>query len=137
MESEKLTALVVDRAYKRQEPAMLNDGQGLYFRKQAATGGSWTLRYKVSGKPRWMALGSYPDMSLAEARKEARKQRDAADALMRLGYLEAGQSDAAILQGCFSSNPRSSLVRPTLLSLQQGSTPARRDPLELVKGALE
>jgi integrase len=51
------------------------DGANLYFR--VAPGGSrgWILRYALHGKTRDMGLGSYPDISLATARKLASKYR--------------------------------------------------------------
>jgi hypothetical protein len=54
---------------------MLCDGGGLYFRKQTRDGAAWTLRYRFAGRARWMTLGNYPDMSLADARVEAREKR--------------------------------------------------------------
>jgi hypothetical protein len=59
---------------------LLPDGAGLYLRKQSASGSAWTLRYRFGGRDRWMALGSYPDMELAEARKVARAKRTLVDA---------------------------------------------------------
>lgn len=75
MPQEKLTALSVERAHRKGLLVTLNDGGGLYFRKQTASGATWMLRYRYAGKPKWMALGNYPDMPLAKARKEARAKR--------------------------------------------------------------
>lgn len=75
MSNGSLSALSVKRAHAKGEPVTLGDGGGLYFRKQTADGASWMLRYRFAGKPRWMTLGNYPDMSLAEARTEARAAR--------------------------------------------------------------
>lgn len=73
---QRLTAIQVERAARSQQPAMLRDGHGLYLRKQKAhASASWTLRYRFAGSDRWMSLGSYPDMSLADARKAARSAR--------------------------------------------------------------
>ncbi len=75
MSNGSLSALSVKRAHDKGEAVTLSDGAGLYFRKQTSNGASWMLRYRFAGKPRWMTLGNYPDMSLAEARVEARKSR--------------------------------------------------------------
>lgn len=75
MSTGTLTALTVKREHAKGVPVTLSDGAGLYFRKQTAEGASWMLRYRFAGKPRWMTLGNYPDMSLAEARTEARAAR--------------------------------------------------------------
>ncbi len=46
------------------------DGRGLYL--QVKNGGrSWVFRYMLDGKARHMGLGPYPDVSLADARREA------------------------------------------------------------------
>ena len=79
MASEKLTALRVDRAHKKGRPILLPDGNGLYFRKQTTEGAAWLLRYRFACRDRWMTLGGYPDMELADARKEARLKRTLVD----------------------------------------------------------
>jgi integrase len=75
MARAKLTALAVDRAHRSGERVLLSDGDGLYLRKQTRDGASWTLRYRFAGKEHWLTLGNYPDMSLAQARIEARQAR--------------------------------------------------------------
>ena len=70
-----LTAFAVERAHRSGEPVLLSDGDGLYLRKQTRDGASWTLRYRFAGREHWLTLGHYPDMSLAEARIEARQAR--------------------------------------------------------------
>ncbi len=75
MARAKLTALSVERAHRSGEPVLLSDGDGLYLRKQTRDGASWTLRYRFAGKEHWLTLGNYPDMSLAQARIEARQAR--------------------------------------------------------------
>ena len=79
MARDRLTALQVKRAHEKGEPVLLPDGAGLYLRKQSASGTAWTLRYRFGGRDRWMALGSYPDMELADARKAARAKRTLVD----------------------------------------------------------
>lgn len=46
----------------------LEDGGGLRFVKRGATG-KWVYRYSFLGKRREMGIGSWPEISLAEARK--------------------------------------------------------------------
>jgi integrase len=71
----RLTAQTIEHAHRSGSLVTLCDGSGLYFRKQSVERASWVLRYKFAGRPRWMKLGDYPDMSLAEARKQARGER--------------------------------------------------------------
>ena len=51
-------------------PGLHHDGRGLYL--QVKNGGrSWVFRYMRDRKPRYMGLGSYPDVSQAKARRKA------------------------------------------------------------------
>ncbi|MGZ5050463.1 MAG: tyrosine-type recombinase/integrase [Methylobacter sp.] len=59
------------------------DGGGLFlsFRKDMATP-AWRFRYRFAGQRRVMTLGSYADLSLAEARRQAKELR----ARVAMGY---------------------------------------------------
>lgn len=46
------------------------DGQGLYLRVNDLGGKAWFLRGTVGGRRREMPLGTYPELSLADAREE-------------------------------------------------------------------
>lgn len=48
---------------------------GLYLQVASPDSRSWILRLTVAGKRRDMGLGSFPEVSLADAREEARKAR--------------------------------------------------------------
>jgi integrase len=71
----KLTALALSWLHKSDKDVTASDGGYLYFRKRREGGSSWILRYKFHGQPRKIRIGTYPDMTLAEARIEARKAR--------------------------------------------------------------
>lgn len=75
MARARLTALAVERAQRSGRTVLLGDGDGLYLRKQTRDGASWTLRYRFAGRDHWLTLGHFPDMSLAQARIEARQAR--------------------------------------------------------------
>ena len=51
------------------KPYKLSDGEGLFV--QVTPNGSrlWRLKYRFEGKEKLLALGSYPEVGLAEARK--------------------------------------------------------------------
>lgn len=68
----KLSALKVSKLSK---PGVYGDGAGLWIR--VADGGSkyWIYRYMLDGRARWMGLGSFPDVSLEEAREKAATAR--------------------------------------------------------------
>jgi hypothetical protein len=55
-------------------PGKYPDGDGLYLIVAGPTSRNWSYRYWISGKERWLGLGSLKDVSL----KEARLARDAA-----------------------------------------------------------
>ncbi len=60
-----------------------SDGDGLYisYRENFAIP-IWRFRYKIKGASRWMTIGSYSDLSLADARRTAKELR----ARVALGY---------------------------------------------------
>ncbi len=65
------------RKYKSAEkPIRLFDGGGLYLEVSPAGSKMWRVKYRFGGKEKRLALGIYPDVSLASARQkrdEARK----------------------------------------------------------------
>ena len=75
----RLTALSVAR---QKEKGLFADGGGLYLQVSASGTKSWIYRFMLRGKTRDMGLGSYRDVSLAEARnkvaefRQMRKRRD-------------------------------------------------------------
>jgi integrase len=69
---ERLTALQAKRA---NAPGLLSDGKGLCLRVGDGGAKSWVLRYMLDGRPHEMGLGSFYDLSLAEARERAREFR--------------------------------------------------------------
>lgn len=71
-----LTDTAIRKAKAADKPQRLFDGGGLYLEVSPAGGKLWRLKYRVDGKEKRLALGIYPDTSLAEARNrrdEARK----------------------------------------------------------------
>jgi integrase len=68
-----LTARKVETA----KPGRHSDGAGLSLLVQASGGKSWVLRVQIDGRRRDCGLGSYPSISLAEARDKARELRKA------------------------------------------------------------
>lgn len=52
-------------------PGMYHDGGGLYLHVSETGAKSWLYRYMFHGRPRSMGLGSYTDVSLAQARDKA------------------------------------------------------------------
>ena len=65
---QKLTATAVKQAKPKAKPYKFADGGGLYLYVRAA-GKYWRYKYRFAGKEKLLALGTYPDISLADARK--------------------------------------------------------------------
>lgn len=78
-ERNRLTDVVVKRLLGREQPGMHPDGAGLYLRIRDGGGASWTFRYKLHGKDRWLDIGDPCDTSLARARVLARAERAKVD----------------------------------------------------------
>lgn len=58
-----------------EQPVAKADGDGLTFTLSASGTASWVLRYRINGKRKELTLGSYPTLSLKNARIEAAKAR--------------------------------------------------------------
>lgn len=64
----KLNARQVDTTKPRDKPYKLADGGGLYLLINVNGAKYWRLKYRIAGKEKLLALGVYPDTSLADAR---------------------------------------------------------------------
>lgn len=56
--------------------ARLADGRGMYLEITAAGGKYWRMKYRHAGKEKRLALGVYPEVTLAEARKHRERARE-------------------------------------------------------------
>jgi integrase len=76
--ARKIDRLTDLRVRREKAPGLYPDGRGLYLQVTSTGGKSWVFRYMLRRKAREMGLGSFLDVSLAEARDsadEARKLR--------------------------------------------------------------
>ncbi|EMO4856485.1 tyrosine-type recombinase/integrase [Enterobacter hormaechei] len=64
----KLNARQVDTAKPKDKPYKLADGGGLYLLVNPNGARYWRLKYRLAGKEKLLALGVYPDVTLADAR---------------------------------------------------------------------
>jgi integrase len=71
-----LTDSVVRNAKPSDNPVRLFDGGGLYIEISPAGGKLWRLKYRFNGKEKRLALGAYPAVTLAEARKRREAARE-------------------------------------------------------------
>lgn len=68
VKASKLTNL---QATKLKKPGLYGDGAGLWLKVTEHGSRSWIFRFTLEGRERWMGLGSFPDVSIAEARENA------------------------------------------------------------------
>lgn len=71
-----LTDLAVRNAKPTEKSYRLTDGGGMYLEIMPNGSKYWRMKYRFFGKEKRLALGVYPKMSLAEARKEREKAKD-------------------------------------------------------------
>ena len=72
-----LSDIKVKSAKGKKKPYKLNDGQGLYLQVSANGGKWWRFKYRFDDKEKLISLGTYPEISLIDARERrdaARKQ---------------------------------------------------------------
>ncbi|MEH6420964.1 tyrosine-type recombinase/integrase [Pseudomonas sp. CGJS7] len=83
----KLTALTIRNAKPANKPVRLFDGAGLYLELMPNGSRYWRLKYRFGGKEKRLALGVFPEVSLAVAREK----RDAARTAIRNGIDPSAQ----------------------------------------------
>ncbi|MFT3968494.1 MAG: Arm DNA-binding domain-containing protein, partial [Sphingobium sp.] len=69
-----LTDTAIRNAKPKEKPYKVTDAQGLYLLVNPRGSKLWRVKYRINGVERKLALGSYPEITLAEARSA----RDAA-----------------------------------------------------------
>lgn len=79
--TNKLTDVSVKKAKPEEKSYKLSDGGGMYLEVMPTGAKYWRLKYRVDGVERRMALGVYPEVTLAEARRK----RDDARRLINSG----------------------------------------------------
>ena len=70
-----LTALEVSKSKATDKPQRLADGGNMYLLVQPNGAKYWRMDYRLAGKRKTLAIGVYPDMSLAEARDRSEQAR--------------------------------------------------------------
>ena len=76
---DKLTDPRIKNAKPKDRPYKLSDGAGMYLYVTPKGGKYWRLKYRFGSKEKTLALGVYPDVSLAKARKKRQAARDLLD----------------------------------------------------------
>ena len=76
-----LTDVAIRNAKPAEKPYKLGDALGLFLLVQPTGGKLWRLKYRIDGKEKKLGIGTYPEISLANARK----RRDEARELIAMG----------------------------------------------------
>lgn len=71
-----LTDTKISKSKPKPKDYKLADGYGLYLLVTSTGGKLWRFQYRFDGKQKQLALGAYPDVSLAEARKRRQDARE-------------------------------------------------------------
>ena len=77
---DKLNDPKIRKARGKEKPYKLSDGAGMYLLVTPASQKYWRLKYRFGGKEKTLALGVYPDVKLAAARKKRQDARELLDA---------------------------------------------------------
>ncbi len=71
-----LPDIAIRNAKPGTKPAKLADGAGMFLLITPAGGKLWRLKYRIDGREKLLAIGSYPEISLADARKRRDDARE-------------------------------------------------------------
>jgi len=83
-----LTDSAIKKAKPRAAQYKLHDEKGLFAIPRPTGGKLWRFKYRYQGKEQQLSLGTYPDVSL----KDARKGRDGADGSPKPKFSDDQQS---------------------------------------------
>jgi integrase len=119
-----LTDTAIRNARPKEKPYKVTDSQGLYLLVNPRGSKLWRVKYRMNGVERKLALGSYPEITLAEARTArdaARSQLAHAvdpNAAKRQARVEASvrasNSFAAVAEELIEKKGREGLAQATL-----------------------
>ena len=70
-----LSDIVIRNAKPGAKPVKLADGGGMFLLVTPAGGKLWRLKYRIDGREKLLAIGSYPEIGLSDARKRREDAR--------------------------------------------------------------
>ena len=91
-----LTDIKVKSAKAKDKPYKLTDGQGLYLQVTPAGGKWWRFKYRFDGKEKLISFGTYPEVSLADARDKRVDARKQVAAGINPGEIRKAQKQAVV-----------------------------------------
>lgn len=70
-----LTDIAIRNAKPAEKPVKLADGRGMFLLITPAGGKLRRLKYRIDGKEKLLAIGTYPEIGVAEARRHPDRRR--------------------------------------------------------------
>lgn len=101
-----LTATGIRNAKPGEKPHKLADGGGLFLLVTPSGGKWWRLKYRFDGKEKLLSMGTWPDVSLAEARNRREEARRQLGAGIDPGAVRKAQKEAGGRDGSFEAATR-------------------------------
>ncbi|HEU5047472.1 MAG TPA: integrase arm-type DNA-binding domain-containing protein [Rickettsiales bacterium] len=120
----KLTATAINNTKAKDKALKLFDGGGLFLLVKPAGGKWWRLKYRFGGKEKLLSLGTYPEVSL----KEARERREEARKLLANGVDPSDNRKAVkATQVELAANTFEVIAREWWAKFSEGWTPGHAD----------
>jgi integrase len=94
-----LTDLKIQKTKSQDIPITLFDGGGLYILITPSGGKLWRFKYRFDGKPKLLAFGKYPDVSLDEARRRREDARRLLENNVDPGAIKKAQEVKTVQEG--------------------------------------
>jgi hypothetical protein len=74
--TEKAILAALKQAQREGRPVKASDGEGMHLEAQPNGRAWWRLRYRFGGRETMLSLGTYPDTTLAQARRNRALRRE-------------------------------------------------------------
>ena len=123
-----LTDTAIRKARPKEKPYKVTDSQGLYLLINPKGSKLWRIKYRINGTERKIAIGTYPEVTLAEARRERDKVRQQLAQAIDPGavkrqerinaIISAGNSFTIVAEELIEKKTREGLAGPTLDKLR-------------------
>lgn len=120
-----LTEVAIRNARIEQKAARIYDERGLYLQLAQSGGKWWRFKYRFGSKEKLLSLGTYPEVSL----KQARLARDEARALVRSGTDPSAARKSAKIPVSSRCLPLKDVIKEWLEHRRDGWTPGTFDAI--------